>query len=234
MEVRPQGLRQSVGSHDARMVRAVAPAARQLPQADRRLSRPVRIQRARRGQGFHPRKHEAASTDDYYMEIPYTVNARPDTVFRTPRSASGSSSPRKSCSSAALFSAYIFLRMGADAGHGRTRLHYKLGPFNTIVLICSSVTMLAWASLKLNRFDKYKLYQGITLICAVVFLSSNPTNTTTSSTTTKSFSMMAALRTDTSTVKPPPPTRLDSKRPIGRRTNPNGMDSETESPAHGD
>jgi len=43
--------------------------------------------------------------------------------------------------------------------------------FNTIVLITSSVTgVLAWASLKMNQWNKYKLYQGITILCALVFL----------------------------------------------------------------
>jgi cytochrome c oxidase subunit 3 len=42
---------------------------------------------------------------------------------------------------------------------------------NTIVLIFSSVTVvLAWASLKMGQFNRYKLYQGITLLCALTFL----------------------------------------------------------------
>jgi cytochrome c oxidase subunit 3 len=46
-----------------------------------------------------------------------------------------------------------------------------LGGFNTIVLITSSVTnVLAWASLKMNQWGKYRMYQAITMICALVFL----------------------------------------------------------------
>jgi cytochrome c oxidase subunit 3 len=42
---------------------------------------------------------------------------------------------------------------------------------NTIVLIFSSVTVvLGWASLKMGQFNRYKIYQGMTLLCAMVFL----------------------------------------------------------------
>ena len=42
---------------------------------------------------------------------------------------------------------------------------------NTIVLILSSVTVvLAWASLKMGQFKRYKFYQGITILCALTFL----------------------------------------------------------------
>ena len=81
----------------------------------------------------------------------------------TPSSASGSSSPRKSCSSADLFSAYIFLRLGAEPGywpHGL--LNVPVGTFNTAILIASSVTVvLAWASLKMRQCAKYKFYMLI-------------------------------------------------------------------------
>jgi heme/copper-type cytochrome/quinol oxidase subunit 3 len=42
---------------------------------------------------------------------------------------------------------------------------------NTIVLILSSVTVvLGWASLKMGKFKRYKFYQGITILCALIFL----------------------------------------------------------------
>ena len=42
---------------------------------------------------------------------------------------------------------------------------------NTIVLICSSITVvMAWASLKMNNFGKFKMFQAITLLCAVIFV----------------------------------------------------------------
>ena len=46
-----------------------------------------------------------------------------------------------------------------------------MATFNTMVLITSSVTMvMSWASLKLQQFDKYKMYLGITILCALAFL----------------------------------------------------------------
>jgi len=46
-----------------------------------------------------------------------------------------------------------------------------LGTLNTIILIASSVTMvLSWASLKDNKFGKFKFYLGTTILLAFVFL----------------------------------------------------------------
>ena len=46
-----------------------------------------------------------------------------------------------------------------------------MATFNTLLLITSSVTMLmSWASLKLEQFDKYKMYLGITILCGLAFL----------------------------------------------------------------
>src|SRR5690606_31808920 len=71
----------------------------------------------------------------------------------------------------ALFSAYILLRVGALPGTWpQGLLNVPLGTVNTLVLICSSVTVvMAWASLKMNQFNKFKLYQGITVVCALIF-----------------------------------------------------------------
>jgi cytochrome c oxidase subunit 3 len=70
----------------------------------------------------------------------------------------------------ALFSTYILLRVGAaEWPHGE--LSIKLGAINTVILICSSVTMvMSWASLKLNNFSKGRLYLLITIVLAAVFL----------------------------------------------------------------
>src|SRR5204862_462925 len=36
---------------------------------------------------------------------------------------------------------------------------------------CSSVTVvMSWASLKLGNFGRFKVYQGITILCALIFL----------------------------------------------------------------
>lgn len=70
----------------------------------------------------------------------------------------------------ALFSTYIMLRLGSsDWPHGE--LNVPLATLNTVVLITSSVTMvLAWASLKMGNFGKFRLNLGVTILLACVFL----------------------------------------------------------------
>src|SRR5207248_8998356 len=70
----------------------------------------------------------------------------------------------------ALLSTYILLRVGAlEWPHGE--LNVWLGAVNTVILICSSVTMVvAWAQLKLNNFAKGRMYLVVTAVLAIVFL----------------------------------------------------------------
>ena len=72
----------------------------------------------------------------------------------------------------ALFSSYVILRVGAVTWpEGSQILNVPLATLNTLVLISSSVTIiLSWASLKLNKFDKFRLYMGCTIGLALVFL----------------------------------------------------------------
>ena len=72
----------------------------------------------------------------------------------------------------ALFSSYIIMRIGSTVWpHGSQILNVPLATVNTFVLISSSVTIvLAWASLKLNQFDKFRMYMGITIALSFVFL----------------------------------------------------------------
>jgi cytochrome c oxidase subunit 3 len=50
-------------------------------------------------------------------------------------------------------------------------LNIPVGTFNTAVLITSSVTVvMAWASLKMNKFAAFRKYMIITLLCAFGFL----------------------------------------------------------------
>ncbi|OGX28337.1 MAG: hypothetical protein A2705_00950 [Omnitrophica WOR_2 bacterium RIFCSPHIGHO2_01_FULL_52_10] len=72
----------------------------------------------------------------------------------------------------ALFSAYVLLRTGAAHWpHGSSILNVPIGAFNTVVLIASSVSMVfAWAALKENKFGKFKLNLGITILLALTFL----------------------------------------------------------------
>lgn len=71
-----------------------------------------------------------------------------------------------------LFSAYIILRVGAATWPKADEvLNVPLATINTMVLIFSSVTMvMAWASLKLKSLVKFRLYMGLTILCAVIFL----------------------------------------------------------------
>jgi cytochrome c oxidase subunit 3 len=106
------------------------------------------------------------------MEIPYTVTARPDTGLWNAKVGIWLFLASEVMLFGGLFSAYIFLRLDALPGywpHGL--LNVPVGTFNTAILIASSVTVvLAWASLKMRRFNAYKLYMGITILCGIVFL----------------------------------------------------------------
>jgi heme/copper-type cytochrome/quinol oxidase subunit 3 len=73
-----------------------------------------------------------------------------------------------------LFSAYIFLRTAAlpgDFERWASELSVPMATVNTMVLISSSVSMvMAWASLKMKDFSKYKMYLGLTILCSFIFL----------------------------------------------------------------
>ncbi|HEY2953211.1 MAG TPA: cytochrome c oxidase subunit 3 [Verrucomicrobiae bacterium] len=114
------------------------------------------------------------------MEIPYTVHPREDTGLYNAKVGIWLFLASEVMLFGALFSAYILLRVGAADGawpavtlawpHGL--LNIPIGTFNTAVLITSSVTVvMAWASLKMNQFGKFRVYMGLTLLCALGFLS---------------------------------------------------------------
>ena len=73
-----------------------------------------------------------------------------------------------------MVSAFVFLRMAAPVGdfeYWGDKLSVPMATINTLVLISSSVTVImAWASLKLKDFGKYKLYMGLTLLFSFIFL----------------------------------------------------------------
>jgi cytochrome c oxidase subunit III len=71
-----------------------------------------------------------------------------------------------------LFSAYILLRVGSVSWPaGSSILNIPLATLNTIILISSSVTMvMSWASLLINRFDKFRLYMVLTIALSFGFL----------------------------------------------------------------
>jgi cytochrome c oxidase subunit 3 len=106
------------------------------------------------------------------MDIPYTSQPREDTGLYNAKVGIWLFLASEVMLFGALFSAYILLRVGASPGTWPMHLlNVPLGTVNTIVLIVSSVTVvMAWASLKMNRFDRFKIYQAITVLCAMIFM----------------------------------------------------------------
>ena len=106
------------------------------------------------------------------MDIPYTIEARPDTGLYNAKVGIWLFLASEVMLFGALFSSYILLRVGAPDGlwpHGW--LNIPLGTLNTLVLICSSITtVMAWASLKLNQFGRFKLFHAGTLLLALTFM----------------------------------------------------------------
>ncbi|MDO8795248.1 MAG: cytochrome c oxidase subunit 3 [Vicinamibacterales bacterium] len=106
------------------------------------------------------------------MEIPYTVEERPDTGLTSPKLGIWLFLASEVMLFGSIFSSYVLLRSGAEFWPIQSDIvNIPLATLNTAVLISSSVTMvMAWASLKLNNFAKYKLYMGLTFLAGVGFL----------------------------------------------------------------
>ena len=104
------------------------------------------------------------------MNIPYTVEVRPDTGLQNGKLGVWLFLASEVMLFGALFSTYIILRTGStEWPHGE--LNIWLGMINTFILIGSSVTMvMSWASLKLNDFVWHRRYLILTFVLAGVFL----------------------------------------------------------------
>ena len=104
------------------------------------------------------------------MNIPYTVEERPDTGLANGKLGIWLFLASEVMLFGALFSTYIILRTGAtEWPHGE--LTVWLGAVNTVILISSSVTMvLAWASLKTKEWGKHRWYLIATFLLALFFL----------------------------------------------------------------
>ena len=104
------------------------------------------------------------------MEIPYTVETRPDTGLTNGKLGIWLFLASEVMLFGALFSTYIILRTGA-VEWPQGELSVWLGAANTVILISSSVTMvMAWASLKLNDWGKHRLYLLGTIVLSSLFL----------------------------------------------------------------
>ena len=94
------------------------------------------------------------------MQIPYTVESRPDTGVYNGKMGIWLFLASEVMLFGGLFSTYILLRTGAvgwlegsiSVEKGGAGLNVPLATFNTFVLIASSVTIImAWASLAIGR-----------------------------------------------------------------------------------
>ena len=110
--------------------------------------------------------------------LPYTVKAHPITAMYSGKFGTWLFLASEVMLFGALFSSYILLRVGAPVegpgawiGHDEAHLSWKIGGFNTLVLILSSVTMvMAWVSLKMGNFAKGRRYLMVTVALALLFL----------------------------------------------------------------
>jgi len=106
------------------------------------------------------------------MEIPYTVQNRPDTGIYNAKLGIWLFLASEVMLFGGLFSAYVLLRVGAEPGmwpHGW--LNVTLGTVNTLLLALSAITtLLAWAACKVRDFGKFKIFHGCTILLALTFL----------------------------------------------------------------
>jgi cytochrome c oxidase subunit 3 len=107
------------------------------------------------------------------MEIPYTFTARPDTGLYNGKLGIWLFLASEVMLFGALFTSYLFMRLGADEGTWPAHvLSVPLGLTNTAILIISSITMVyAWVALKERKFNQFRLFLAVTIMCGGVFLS---------------------------------------------------------------
>jgi heme/copper-type cytochrome/quinol oxidase subunit 3 len=106
------------------------------------------------------------------MEIPYIVEERADTGLNNVKLGIWLFLASEVMLFGALFSSYVLLRlMATEWPFGVDVLDVPLGTLNTAVLIGSSVTMvMAYASLKMDDFGRFRMYLGATIGLSLVFM----------------------------------------------------------------
>ncbi len=105
------------------------------------------------------------------MEIPYIVSPRKDTGLFNSKIAIWLFLASEVMLFGGFFSAYVFLRLGADYPWPERTLPVLPGLINTFILIASSVTVvLAWAALKMRQWRKFQIFMGTTIACAAIFM----------------------------------------------------------------
>ncbi len=106
------------------------------------------------------------------MQIPYTVEQRPDTGLYNAKLGVWLFLASEVMLFGALFSALILLRTGASSWpHGYEVLNVPLATINTMVLITSSVSMvMSWAALRLGDFGRFRQWMGLTFLLGLAFM----------------------------------------------------------------
>jgi cytochrome c oxidase subunit 3 len=118
--------------------------------------------------------HADAVADHGHHEIaiPYNVTPRPDTGVYNAKLGVWLFLASEVMLFGALFSSLILLRTGAPTWpRGWELLNVWAATLNTFVLISSSVTVvLAWSYLRLGDLKMGRIYIGLTLLCAAIFM----------------------------------------------------------------
>ncbi len=107
------------------------------------------------------------------MEIPYTTAERPDTGLTNGRFGIWLFLASEVMFFGGLFSSYLLLRLGAtDWPRGADRLDVVLGAVNSLLLVLSSITILAaWGALRDGGgLAKARRLLGATIVLGVVFV----------------------------------------------------------------
>ena len=106
------------------------------------------------------------------MEIPYIVEERADTGLNNVKLGIWLFLASEVMLFGALFSSYVLLRlMATEWPFGVDVLNVPLGTFNTAILIGSSVTMvMAYASLKMDDFGRFRLWLAATIGLSLAFM----------------------------------------------------------------
>jgi cytochrome c oxidase subunit III len=104
------------------------------------------------------------------MQIPYTVETRPDTGLHNSKLGIWLFLASEAMLFAGLFSSYVLLRTGA-AVWPRHNLPVGMATINTAILIASSMTMvMAWESLKEHNWSGYRRHLASTVALGLAFL----------------------------------------------------------------
>jgi heme/copper-type cytochrome/quinol oxidase subunit 3 len=104
------------------------------------------------------------------MEIPYTVEPRPDTGLYNAKLGIWLFLASEVMLFGALFSTYILLRTG-NPNWVQHPMDVPLATLNTMILISSSVTVvLAWAGLRLKNYAQFRKFGILTFLLSAGFM----------------------------------------------------------------